>query len=100
MAYRKERAATVAATAVAQAGEPDWAAMGPKGDDMPLTHSSKVLEIVHDSGDNTSQDRVVEIDTCVYAMETYPKGYQRTSAVGEMPNGGQWGAEWHPQGTN
>lgn len=58
------------------------------------------FELVKDSGDMTHMDTVHEIDTCVYAMETYPKGYAKVSQVAAMPDGGEWNADWHPQGAN
>jgi hypothetical protein len=57
------------------------------------------FELVNNPGDMTAQDQVVEIDTCVYAMETYPKGYMRNSPMPEMTDGA-WRADWHPQGAN
>jgi len=54
------------------------------------------FEQVNNPGDMGTKIR--DIDVCVYAMETYPKGYTKVSQVGPMPNGGEWIAEWHPQG--
>ena len=58
------------------------------------------FELVKDPGDMTAKDKVVDIDVCVYAMETYPKGYIRNSHMGDMPEGGAYRADWHPQGAN
>lgn len=56
------------------------------------------FELVKDSGDSANEIR--EIDVCVYGIEHYPKGYSRVSHMGEMPEGGAYRADWHPQGAN
>lgn len=43
-----------------------------------------------------SPTEIHEIDTCVYGMEHYPKGYVRNSPMPGMIDGA-WDAEWHPQ---
>lgn len=54
------------------------------------------FELVKDAGD--SPNTVFDIDTCIYGMEHYPKGYAKISQMAEMPDGGEWNADWHPQG--
>lgn len=54
------------------------------------------FEQVNDKADSASE--VHEIDVCLYGMEHYPKGYTKVSQVGPMPDGGEWDADWHPQG--
>ena len=53
-------------------------------------------EIVRTSGDSSNE--VHDIDVCMYGMEHYPKGYAKVSTIGPMPDGGEWPADWHPQG--
>ena len=58
------------------------------------------FELEKTSGDRTMHDQVVEIDVCQYGLEHFPKGYARVSQMGEMPEGGAYRADWHPQGAN
>lgn len=54
------------------------------------------FEQVNDTADSSTETH--EIDTCLYGMEFYPKGYAKVSVMGPMPDGGEWDADWHPQG--
>lgn len=56
------------------------------------------FELVKESGDKGTE--VHDIDTCQYGLEHYPKGYSRVAHMGEMPEGGAYRADWHPQGAN